>query len=42
LNPIEHLWLWLKELIYKLDPVLDLITNKYTQRYRLIEVLPKA
>ena len=28
LNPIEHLWPRLKELIYKLDPELDSITNK--------------
>ena len=42
MNLIEHLWLRLKELIYKLDLELDSITNKGTQRYRLIKVLPKA
>jgi len=42
LNPIEHLWPQLKELIYKLNPELDSITNKDAERYRLIEVLPKA
>lgn len=42
LNPIEHLWPRLKELIYKLDPELGSIKNKDAQRERLIEVLPKA
>jgi len=42
LNPIDHLWLRLKELIYKLDPKLDRITNKDAQRDRLCQVLPKA
>jgi len=42
LNSIEHLWPRLKELIYKLDPELDLITNKDAQRDRLFEVLPKV
>ena len=42
MNPIEHLWLHLKELIYKLNPELDLITNNKIQKERLCEVLPRA
>jgi len=42
MNPIEHLWLRLKELIYKLAPDINLITNKDWQVDRLIEVLPMA
>ena len=42
LNPIEHMWPRLKEVIYKLDLELNLITNKETQIERLIEVLPRA
>ena len=42
LNLIEHLWLRLKELVYKLDPELNSITNKDAQRLRLCKVLPKA
>jgi len=36
------MWLQLKELIYKLNPKLNLITNKDTQTKRLIEVLLRA
>jgi len=42
LNPMEHLWPRLKELIYKLDPELDSITNKETQKDCLCQVLPRA
>jgi len=42
LNPIEHLWLHLKELIYKLDPELDSIKSKDVQRDHLCQVLPRA
>ena len=42
LNPIEHLWPRLKELIYKLAPELDSITNKDAQKARLCKVLPEA
>ena len=42
LNPIEHLWPRLKELIYKLDLELDLITNNEIQKERLCKVLPRA
>jgi len=39
---IEYLWPRLKELIYKFDPELDLITNKEAQKDSLAEVLPKT
>jgi transposase len=42
LNPIEHLWPRLKELIYHLDPELDDITNKDRQYEALCRVLPRA
>jgi len=42
LNPIEHLWPRLKELIYQLDPELDMIKDKDSQRVRLCKVLPKV
>jgi hypothetical protein len=42
LNPIEHLWPRLKELIYHLDPELDSITNQERQREVLCHVLPRA
>jgi hypothetical protein len=42
LNPIEHLWPRLKELIYHLDPELDDITNKDRQYEALCRVLLRA
>jgi len=36
------MWPRLKELIYQLDPELDLITDKKAQKDRLCEVLRKA
>jgi hypothetical protein len=41
LNPIEHLWPRLKELIYHLDPELDDIANKDRQYEALCRVLPR-
>jgi hypothetical protein len=40
LNPIEHLWARLKELIYERHPDLDSIQNKNEQERVLKEVLP--
>jgi len=42
MNPIKHLWPWLKQLIYKLAPDINSITNKDRQVDRSIEVLPMA
>lgn len=40
LNPIEHLWARLKEMLYELHPNLHHITNKATQLQALTEHLP--
>jgi len=42
LNLIKFLQPRLKELVYKVDPELDLITNKDSQQQQLSEVLPVA
>ena len=42
MNPIEHVWIHLKQAIYDIRPDLDAIQNKTQQRETLLEVLPLA
>jgi transposase len=42
LNPIEHLWPRLKEVLYDLHPEILLITSLEAQKKALIEYLPEA
>lgn len=42
LNPIEHLWYHLKQMIYELLPHLDEIQGKPQQLEAIIDILPQA
>jgi hypothetical protein len=42
LNPIEHLWVRLEELVYECLPDLDTNQNKAEQERSLTEVLPSC
>jgi hypothetical protein len=42
MNPIEHIWMHLKQAIYEIRPGLDGTQNKTQQREALLKVLPLA